>query len=64
METPTSVTTTHVFKPFFYFDIPDHDMPTCVNHLNTGTMHDYWSCDADVITVNTVDVDKDDPTVI
>ena len=45
-------------------DIPDHDIPTVINHLDTGILHNYWSDGADIITVNAVKIDKDDPTVI
>lgn len=39
-------------------------MLTVVNHLNTSTFHDYWSGDADVITINTIEINKDDLTPI
>ena len=46
------------------FDVPDHDMLTSVNHLDTGTLYNYWSCDTDVITLNAIQIDKDDPTAL
>ena len=45
-------------------DVPDYDSTTKVNLLDVGTMHDYWPRVADVITINAVANDKDDPTVI
>ena len=45
-------------------DVPGYDLPTKVNLLNIGSMHDYWSRDLDIITVNAVEIDKDDPTAV
>ena len=45
-------------------DVPDYDSPTKVNLLDVGTMHDYWSRNPDVITVNAADINKDDPTAV
>ena len=45
-------------------DVPGYDLPTKVNLLETGFMHDYWSRDLDIITVNAVEIDKDDPTAV
>ena len=45
-------------------DIPIYDSPTKVNLLDVGTMNDYWSQDPAVITVNTVEITKDDHTAI
>ena len=45
-------------------DVPDYDSPTKVNLLDVGTMNDYWSRDLDIITVNAVEINKDDPTAI
>ena len=41
-------------------DIPIYDSPTKVNLLDVGNMNDYWSRDPDVITVNVVEIAKDD----
>ena len=45
-------------------DVPGYDKPTKVNLLGTGTMYDYWSDDRDVLTVNAIKFDKNDPTAI
>ena len=45
-------------------DVPRYDSPTKVNLFDTSSMHDYWSRDPDIITVNIVEIDKDDPTAI
>ena len=45
-------------------DVPGYNSPTKVNLLDTGAMHNYWWQDPDVITVNVVEIDKDDPTVV
>ena len=45
-------------------DIPFYDLLTKVNHLDVGTMNDYWFHDPDDITVNAIKIAKDDPTAI
>ena len=45
-------------------DIPNYDSPSKVNHLDVGTMNDYWSRDSEIITDNAVKINKDDPTAI
>ena len=45
-------------------EVPVYDSPTKVNLLDVGTMLDYWDRDEDIITVNAVAIDKDDPTAI
>ena len=45
-------------------DVSGYNLPTKVNLLDTGSMHDYWSRDPDIITVNVVEIDKDDPTAV
>ena len=39
-------------------------MAPCVNHLDTGTLYNYWSCDTNVVTVNVIEIDKDNLTTI
>ena len=46
------------------FDVPNYDSTTKVNLLDVGTMNDYWSGDPDIITVNAVEINKDDLTAI
>ena len=40
--------------------VPVYDSPTKVNLLDVGTMLDYWDRDENIITVNAVEIDKDD----
>ena len=42
-------------------DNTGYDSPT-MNILDTGSIHYYWSRNPDVITVNIIKIDKDDPT--
>ena len=53
-------------KTHFFADdsIPIYDSLIKVNLLDIKTMNDYWSQDSDVITVNAVEITKDDPTTI
>ena len=53
------------YSPVFDDDnIPLYDSPTKVNHLDVGTMNEYWSHDPENITVNSLKISKDDPTAI
>ena len=45
-------------------DVPGYDLPTKVDLLDTGAMYDYWSRNPDVITVNAIKIDKDNPTTV
>ena len=45
-------------------DVPGYNSPTKVNLLKTGSIHDYWSRNSDIITVNTVETNKDDPIAV
>ena len=52
-------------EPVFANDpIPVYDLPTKVNFLDVGTINDYWDNDAEIITVNALAIDKDDPDAI
>ena len=45
-------------------DVSDYDLPTKVNLTDVGTINDYWSRDPNIITVNVVEINKDDPTAV
>ena len=45
-------------------DVLNYNSPTKVNLLDVGTMNYYWSGDPDIITVNAVEINKDDSTAI
>ena len=65
---PDSVLEDKVFSdPAFAsddIDVPGYDLPTKMNLLDTGSMHDYWSRDPYIITVNAIKIDKDNPTAV
>ena len=45
-------------------NVPNYDSPTKVNLVDVDTMHNYWSRDPDIITVNAVENNKDDHTAV
>ena len=65
---PEPVFDNNVFEdPIFAsddIDVSDYDSPTKVNLFDVGTMNDYWSRDSAIITVNAVEINKDDPTAV
>ena len=56
-----------IVDPVFPSDdinVPGYNLLTKMNLLDTGSMHDYLSQDPDIITFNTVKIDKYDPTTV
>ena len=46
------------------FDVPDYDMLTVVNHLDVGSLHNYFDDVFDNIATNAVAIVNNDPNAI